>query len=129
MPVNLANPAWPDKAREIQGSTRLEMEGGHCKGVRIGRVSMERKEIVENVAAAVEAAVRCIPRKWDSIRSIHIKSTESIALPIYNEHEDKEGEDEDGDGDLEEDKGPKKRKVSGEKSEGRDLKNVKRAKR
>jgi ribosome biogenesis protein UTP30 len=124
--VNLANPAWPDKARQILSSTRLEMEGGHCKGVRVGRVSMERKEVVENVVAAVEAAVKCIPRKWDNIRSIHIKSNESIALPIYKESEE---EDQDGEVVLEEDKGSKKRKGLVEKSLGGDLKNVKRAKR
>lgn len=125
MPINLANPAWPDKVREILGSTRLEMEGGHCKGVRVGRVSMERKEIIENVAVAVEAAVRCVPKKWNNIRSIHIKSTESVALPIYKESEE---EDDDGEVALEEDTGSK-RKVFVERSKGGELKTLKRAKR
>ncbi|KAJ1704399.1 hypothetical protein LUZ63_004178 [Rhynchospora breviuscula] len=116
VPINLSSPVWPDKAREILGSTRLEMEGGHCKGVRVGRVSMERKQVVENVAAAIEAAVRCVPKKWHNIRSIHIKSTESVALPIYKEGGE---EDELDEVDLEEEKGSKKRKVLAEKLEGK----------
>ncbi|XP_078170428.1 uncharacterized protein LOC144564703 [Carex rostrata] len=123
--INLANPAWPNKAQEILGSTQLVMEGGHCKGVRVGRVSMERKEIVENVAVVVEAAVRCMPKKWYNIRSIHIKSTESVALPIYKESGE---EDEDGEVALKQDKGSK-RKVLVEKLEGGVLKTVKRAKK
>ncbi|KAJ3708922.1 hypothetical protein LUZ61_012627 [Rhynchospora tenuis] len=125
VPVNLSSPAWPGKAREILGSTRLEMEGGHCKGVRVGRVTMERKEVVENAAAAIEAAIRCVPKKWHNIRSIHIKSTESIALPIYEESEEEEHDEVD----LEEEKGSKKREVLAENLEGKELKTVKRAKR
>ena len=31
----------------------------------------------------IEEIVKKIPKKWDNIQSIHLKSPESVALPIY----------------------------------------------
>ena len=44
---------------------------------------MEEEEIVENVMAAVEAAVEKVPEKWANVRALHLKAVDSVALPIY----------------------------------------------
>ena len=39
--------------------------------------------LVENVSVAMKGVSNRIPRGWSNIQSIHIKSVDSIALPVY----------------------------------------------
>ncbi|KAF0919714.1 hypothetical protein E2562_031059 [Oryza meyeriana var. granulata] len=41
------------------------------------------EDIVQNVMAAVEAAVEQVPKKWANLRALHLKAVDSVALPIY----------------------------------------------
>lgn len=49
----------------------------------MARVSQTRDEIVENVVTVINVLASVIPRKWKNIRSLHMKSLESVALPLY----------------------------------------------
>ncbi|GJN02433.1 hypothetical protein PR202_ga19783 [Eleusine coracana subsp. coracana] len=84
VPVDLADPAWAESAREAARCVELRVEGGTCRAVRVGHAAMALEEAVENVVAAVEAAAACVPRKWKNVRALHVKSPESIALPLYS---------------------------------------------
>ncbi|GJN27140.1 hypothetical protein PR202_gb15133 [Eleusine coracana subsp. coracana] len=84
VPVDLADPAWAESAREAARCVELRVEGGTCRAVRVGHAAMSLEEAVENVVAAVEAAAACVPRKWKNVRALHVKSPESIALPLYS---------------------------------------------
>jgi ribosome biogenesis protein UTP30 len=44
---------------------------------------MEEEEIVDNVMAAVEAAVEKVPKNWANVRALQLKAVDSVALPIY----------------------------------------------
>ena len=41
------------------------------------------EEAVENVVAAVSEIARIVPRGWNNIQSLNLKTTDSISLPIY----------------------------------------------
>uniref|UniRef100_A0A0E0H2R9 Ribosomal protein L1 n=1 Tax=Oryza nivara TaxID=4536 RepID=A0A0E0H2R9_ORYNI len=84
VPVDLADPAWAESAREAARRVELRVEGGTCRAVRVGHAAMAREEAVENVVAAVEAAAACVPRKWRNVRALHVKAPESVALPLYS---------------------------------------------
>ncbi|XP_062224831.1 uncharacterized protein LOC133923564 [Phragmites australis] len=84
VPVDLADPAWAESAREAARCVELRVEGGTCRAVRVGHAAMTLEEAVENVVAAVEAAAACVPRKWRNVRALHVKSPESVALPLYS---------------------------------------------
>ncbi|XP_003581392.1 ribosomal L1 domain-containing protein 1 [Brachypodium distachyon] len=84
VPVDLADPAWADSAREAARCVELRVEAGTCRAVRVGHAAMAQAEVVENVMAAVEAAAACVPRKWKNVRALHLKAPESIALPLYS---------------------------------------------
>uniref|UniRef100_A0A0D9W6S3 Ribosomal protein L1 n=1 Tax=Leersia perrieri TaxID=77586 RepID=A0A0D9W6S3_9ORYZ len=84
VPVDLADPAWAERAREAARRVELRVEGGTCRAVRVGHAAMVPEEAVENVVAAVEAAAACVPRKWRNVRALHVKAPESIALPLYS---------------------------------------------
>jgi len=45
---------------------------------------MPLTKLIENVATIVESAPLKFPRKWSNVRSISIKTSSSMALPIYN---------------------------------------------
>ena len=38
----------------------------------------------QQMDAAIEAAGEKVPKKWKNIQSIHIKTPQSVALPIYD---------------------------------------------
>ncbi|KAL6652449.1 hypothetical protein ACP70R_011374 [Stipagrostis hirtigluma subsp. patula] len=84
VPVDLADPAWAESARDAARYVELRVEGGTCRAVRVGHAAMTQEEAVENVVAAVEAAAACVPRKWKNVRALHVKSPESVALPLYS---------------------------------------------
>lgn len=49
-----------------------------------GNTGMPCAKLVENVEAIAANAVSRVPRKWANVRSVSIKTSESVALPIYN---------------------------------------------
>eukprot|EP01130_Rhizamoeba_saxonica_P006850 TRINITY_DN2744_c0_g1_i2.p1 TRINITY_DN2744_c0_g1~~TRINITY_DN2744_c0_g1_i2.p1 ORF type:complete len:147 (-),score=38.75 TRINITY_DN2744_c0_g1_i2:64-504(-) len=69
------------KARD---STYLYLSSGDCLNVKVALTSMDEEQICENIIEAVGAIAKFIPRKWKNIKSLSIKTDESIALPIYN---------------------------------------------
>ncbi|GAB4828508.1 hypothetical protein Ancab_039346, partial [Ancistrocladus abbreviatus] len=56
---------------------------GTCSVVRVGKGSMEVEEIIENVVAAINGVVEAVPKKLANVRSLHLKFSESLGLPIY----------------------------------------------
>ncbi|KAL6536055.1 hypothetical protein OROHE_012899 [Orobanche hederae] len=65
------------------GSALLYMRSGTCCVMKVGKVAMEKDEIVENVLDAINGAVEKVSKKWDGVRSLHLKFSDSVALPVY----------------------------------------------
>lgn len=55
---------------------------------------MDASAIQENIMECIRGAVAKIPGKWKNVLSIHIKTSESIALPIFAKLPEKEEEEE-----------------------------------
>ncbi|CAN6359200.1 unnamed protein product [Urochloa humidicola] len=81
--VDFTRGGWPEQVCKVQDSAFLYLRSGTCSGIKVGRLDMKEDEIVENVLAAVEAAVEKVPKKWANIRALHLKAVDSVALPIY----------------------------------------------
>uniref|UniRef100_A0A7N0TGN5 Ribosomal protein L1 n=1 Tax=Kalanchoe fedtschenkoi TaxID=63787 RepID=A0A7N0TGN5_KALFE len=56
---------------------------GTCNVVKVARVAMEVEEIVDNVISVINGIVEILPKKWDGVRSFHLKLGGSLSLPIY----------------------------------------------
>lgn len=98
MEVDFTQKVWPEYVRRLCFSTVLNLGSGTCSGIRLGRVSQGSDAIVDSLMAAVDGAVRNVPRKWSNVRSFHLKTSESLALPIYeksNSSHKKLGDDDD----------------------------------
>jgi len=74
----------PLQLQKARCSTSLFFTGGACCAIRAARTSFSPNEVVENVAGCIKSAVERIPKKWKNIQSIHIKTSTSVALPLYN---------------------------------------------
>jgi len=58
--------------------------GGLCVSVRAGRTNMPSDHIIDNCISIITHAVsNHIPNAWSNVQNIHVKLTNSIALPIY----------------------------------------------
>ncbi|CAN6296522.1 unnamed protein product [Urochloa humidicola] len=81
--VDFTRVGWPKQVRKVLDSAFLYLRSGTCSGIKVGRLDMEEEKIVENVMAAVAAAVEKVPKKWANVRALHLKAVDSVALPIY----------------------------------------------
>jgi len=52
--------------------------------VKIGKTTFTPSDLVENIVQGMSAIVEKIPKKWNNIQSLYIKTTNSVALPIFN---------------------------------------------
>eukprot|EP00939_MAST-03C_sp_MAST-3C-sp1_P001436 g1436.t1 len=69
--------------RRALDSTYLYLGWGSSTSVRIGITSMSEEEIVSNIIKALDGITLRVPKKWRGIRSLHIKTGNSVALPIF----------------------------------------------
>ncbi|CAL9134341.1 unnamed protein product [Musa textilis] len=111
VPLDLALRSWPEELRRVCGSTLFHLGPGTCSVVKVGRASLGRDEVIDNVLAAIEGVVGHVPNKWKNVKYLHLKATESLALPLYratqfrirtegsNDEEEEEEEEERGDKD------------------------------
>ncbi|CAI5512503.1 unnamed protein product [Closterium sp. Naga37s-1] len=134
IPVKLRGKEWAKSVREACDSTYLYVSGGPSMSVRAARFGMSEAEIVGNVMAVVAGAVEHVPKKWKNVSSLHIRATDSLALPIYMAEVDlptkmavkvveRQGEEEgvereEGGGDKEVGKGKRRRGSTGGKVGG-----------
>jgi len=83
IPLDLTHKQWRRQIESACSSAFLYVGKGTCCVIKVARVSQTRNEIVENVVAVIDGLASVIPRKWKNIRSLHLKSSESLALPLY----------------------------------------------
>ncbi|CAM9577143.1 unnamed protein product [Scytosiphon promiscuus] len=57
---------------------------GDCWAVKLANTAMTEDQVVENIMAGIAAVVEKIPRKWKNVKAINIKSSNSVALPVYS---------------------------------------------
>ena len=62
----------------------MNVQTGTCIMVKVGRTDQAVNEVAENIVAAVAAAAEKLPKQWEGIQGVHIKTSDSIALPIYS---------------------------------------------
>ncbi|KAL8233899.1 hypothetical protein R6Q59_019999 [Mikania micrantha] len=81
--VDLSHKNWKEQIERGCCCGLLFFGNGTCSVIRVAKTSMERDEIVENLRAAIDGVLEFIPRKWSGVRSLHLKFSDSVALPLY----------------------------------------------
>lgn len=64
--------------------TYMYLSHGTCVSIRVGKTNQSPQALRENIVMAVQGAVEKIPHKWKNVVSICLKTSESVALPVYN---------------------------------------------
>lgn len=72
-----------DLERLIQGTTLTVSKKGSCCMARVAHSGMTTDEMVDNIVATVNTVSTKLDMKGRNIKSIHLKSLTSAALPIY----------------------------------------------
>lgn len=75
---------WKEQIERACNSALLCLGSGTCSVMRVGENGMESDEIVENFVAAIKGIAEVVPKKWGGIRALHVKLSDSLALPIYD---------------------------------------------
>jgi ribosome biogenesis protein UTP30 len=88
IPVTLTKGAWGEHVTLALNSTFMFVSGGTCSVVKVARVSQPWEQIVANVKAVMEGVAQQIPKKWGNIQAYHLKTLESVALPLYQSRPD-----------------------------------------
>lgn len=73
----------PVRVMDALTSTYMHMRGDVIS-VRMAHTGMSLVEIVDNVQSGIVSACEKLPDEWRSVHSLHIKSADSAALPIYS---------------------------------------------
>ncbi|NWZ45535.1 RL1D1 protein, partial [Brachypodius atriceps] len=69
--------------KHIQGTTLPVNNKGCCYTTRIGHTGMKVDEILENIIAAAKVIGEKLPKKWQNVKILHLKTLKSVALPIF----------------------------------------------
>ncbi|KAJ2077392.1 proteasome-interacting protein cic1 [Coemansia sp. RSA 988] len=83
-PVNLKASNLKEEMNRALSCTYFRPTKGTCNAVKIGMTSMSASDLAKNIEIATELIAKCIPKGWDNIQTIGIKTGTSLTLPIFN---------------------------------------------
>jgi ribosome biogenesis protein UTP30 len=76
--------ALPFAIQRCLKSSYMFISPGTCVSIKAGNTAMSLEYLVENVEAILANAVKHIPRKWSNVSAVNVKTSQSVALPVYN---------------------------------------------
>ncbi|XP_051144162.1 putative ribosome biogenesis protein C8F11.04 [Andrographis paniculata] len=83
--LKLDGSKWKEEIELACKSSLWCLSGGTCSAVRVGRFGVtEGNQIVENVFEAIDEVVKIVPKRWKGIKCLHLRFSDSVALPIYD---------------------------------------------
>lgn len=69
------------KARD---ATYMYISTGPSLSIKIAKSSFSKTQTAANIVEGIKNAVQKVPQKWKNIQAIHIRTEDSVALPVYN---------------------------------------------
>lgn len=84
VPVNLKKADLTKELTDAIEATYMTMATGPCFSIKIGTTHQSSTEIAQNIMTALPVIVSHIPKKWENVQSVHLKTATSLALPLYN---------------------------------------------
>lgn len=84
IPVNIMKADLKSQFAKAIKSVAFFETGGSCIAIKIAPTNFSQEEVYENLQAVIEWLVKYFPKGWQSIQSLSIKTTFSIALPLFS---------------------------------------------
>ncbi|WVZ73828.1 hypothetical protein U9M48_022091 [Paspalum notatum var. saurae] len=63
------------KVNETKATVKFQLKKVLCMGVAVGNLSMEEKQIQQNIQMSVNFLVSLLKKNWQNVRCLYIKST------------------------------------------------------
>ena len=82
IPVKLSSKNWAGQVQKACNATYLYLNGNSLT-IRVAKASQTEEECIENIMATIQNASEKVPKKFKGIKSLFLKSLNSVALPIY----------------------------------------------
>lgn len=82
IPVKLSGKNWAGQVQKACNATYLYLNGNSLT-IRVAKASQTEEECIENIMATIQNASEKVPKKFKGIKSLFLKSLNSVALPIY----------------------------------------------
>ncbi|TCD65502.1 hypothetical protein EIP91_002550 [Steccherinum ochraceum] len=83
IPVCLTRKDLKGELERAISSTYFHQNQGTCSSIKIGAPSHSSTQIVANLKSALPVLVKHLKGGWDNVQSLHIKTSNSISLPIW----------------------------------------------
>jgi len=83
IPVNLKKTNLKKEIDKVLQCSLMSLGQGPCSAIKVAHTGQTTEQAVENVVSAVSEIARIVPRGWNNIQSLNLKTTDSISLPIY----------------------------------------------
>ncbi|CAO3646768.1 unnamed protein product [Cunninghamella blakesleeana] len=84
-------------------STYMNFKKGDCYAIKISTTEQTERQAYENIIESIKTIVAELPGGVDNLRSLHIKTSNSTSLPIYEQTNDNHYNDDNGEVDNDED--------------------------
>eukprot|EP00455_Lapot_gusevi_P001360 TRINITY_DN1055_c0_g1_i2.p1 TRINITY_DN1055_c0_g1~~TRINITY_DN1055_c0_g1_i2.p1 ORF type:complete len:270 (-),score=39.42 TRINITY_DN1055_c0_g1_i2:28-837(-) len=84
VPVHLTPGNFADELMRARDSTYLFTTSGPCWNIKVANHHLSVEHMVDNVLAVASYLSSAVPKGFGGIQSLHLKTAESIALPIYH---------------------------------------------
>ena len=83
IPIKITGKNFPNQVKKALSCTYLYKNSGTCLNIKVGLSSFSEAQLAENVHSVLVQMVEHVPKKWGNIRSIFLKTPESVALPVW----------------------------------------------
>merc|ERR1712115_147737 len=74
-----------DKVEGAKASVKFQLKGkkNMCMGVAVGNIKMKKDDLVTNINLAINFLVSLLPKHWQQIKRLYLKSTQGSSHRIY----------------------------------------------
>ncbi|KNA24100.1 hypothetical protein SOVF_018240 [Spinacia oleracea] len=72
-----------NKVNEIKATVKFQLKKVLCMGVAVGNLSMEEKQIFQNVQMSVNFLVSLLKKNWQNVRCLYLKSSMGKPYRIF----------------------------------------------
>lgn len=83
IPVDLTVNDWVAQVDKAKSCTTMLLSAGSCMSIKVARSSQSIEEVLANIDAVLRAVAETIPKKWSNVQAVYLKSSDSVALPVY----------------------------------------------
>ncbi|XP_058964339.2 ribosomal L1 domain-containing protein 1-like [Pocillopora verrucosa] len=83
IPVSLKKVNLKKEIDKVLNCSFMTLGHGSCSAIKVSHTEQSIEQAVENVVSAVSEITKIVPRGWNNIQSLNLKTSDSIALPLY----------------------------------------------